>query len=100
MNGKQDSPYQFHSSAKVRLREGEEALREMLDALLERFQCHAPLNLRIGQATSEMAVFPAGPNEYYAVVLLGPCETLETVDEAIVENAKRLVPEARKLGIK
>jgi len=72
------SPFEFHRAMSKRLREGtgEEALRSMLNELLEQFFIHAPENLRRGQATSEAAVFPAGPREYYAVVMIGPCENL------------------------
>jgi hypothetical protein len=72
----------------------------MLNQLLEEFYRHAPENLSHGQSTSESAVFPAGPREYYAVVMIGPCENIETVDKAIVATAKEVVPNAKKLGLK
>ena len=93
------SPFEFHDAKTMRLKEGAELLPDMLDKVLKQFSAQVPLNFRRGQATSVGAVCPAGPNEYYAVVLIGPCQNLETIHEALVASAQVAVPNARKIGI-
>jgi hypothetical protein len=90
-------PFDFHSSKRMDAKDG--SLRGVIDQVLVQFERQRPIMDRLNKATSVAAVWPAGPGEYYAVMLVGPAANLETLDLGLVEAAKTCVPSARKLGI-
>lgn len=90
-------PFEFHSSRRFNADEG--TLRGVIDKVLLQFERQRSINDRYQKATSVAAVWPAGPGEYYAVVVVGPTANLETLEIGLNEAARTCVPSARQIGI-
>jgi hypothetical protein len=93
-----DAGFEFHAS-KTKPLSGSESLRDIVEAAVKEFEIKRPINERLGQATTVMAVWPAGDNQYYGIVILGPSGSLDNLDLAVKTAAHDMVPSMRKIGI-
>lgn len=92
-----DERLEFQSSKRV---DGDHTFDGAVNASLRQFNARRPIEHRAGKAGVIMTVYPQAPGEYFAVVLVGPCANLETLDSALRAAAQETVDGARKLGIK
>jgi hypothetical protein len=90
-------PFEFNSAKRINAHEG--TLRGVIDKIISQFERQRSVNDRYNKATTVAAVWPAGPREYYAVMIVGPAANLETLELGLIEAAKNCVPSARNLGV-
>ena len=93
-----DAGFEFHAS-KAKPLSGSEQLRDIVEATVQQFEMKRPINERLGQATTVMTVWPAGENQYYGILILGPSGSLDNLDLAVKTAAEEMVPSMRKIGI-
>jgi hypothetical protein len=91
------SQFEFHSSR--RLDAEDDSLRGVVSQVVDQFERQKTVNDRYRTATTVAAIWPAGPEEYYAVMVVGPAANLQTLELGLIEAAKDCVPSARKIGV-